>query len=139
MRSRIWSVGSDGDVVFGEIDAGFEQRDQLNQLLLDGLQATGKRAFELLGRDSRLVERLRLDQVADGLGLGEVEAAVKEGAHGEFAGLRQARAAFERQLDDVPQDHRGSVGGDFDDVVGGVGVRLLEVSDDDFVDAGGGG
>jgi hypothetical protein len=27
------------------------------------------------------------------------------------------------------------VGGDFDDVVGGVGVRFGEVGDDDFIDA----
>ena len=132
-------VGSDGDVVFGEIDAGFEQRDQLHQLLLDRLQAFRERAFELLGGDLGLEEGLRVDQVADRFGLGEVEASVEEGAHGEFAGFGEAGAAGEREFDDVAQDDGRAVGGDFDDVVGGVGVRLLEVSDDDFVDAGGWG
>ncbi len=34
------------------------------------------------------------------------------------------------------KNHRRAVGGDFDDVVGGVGVGFGEVGDDDFVDAG---
>jgi len=33
------------------------------------------------------------------------------------------------------QDHRRAVGRDFDDVIGGIGMRLGEVSDDHFVDA----
>ena len=83
----------------------------------------------------RLIERLRVDQIADGFGLGQIDAAVEEGAHGEFAGLGEARAARQRQLDYVAQDDGRAVAGDFDDVVGGVGVRLGEVGDDDFVDA----
>ena len=72
--------------------------DQLDQLLLDGLQALRQRAFELPRRDLRLVERLRVDEVAHRFGLREVDAAVEEGAHGELAGLGQARAAGERHL-----------------------------------------
>ena len=51
-------IGQDRNVVFGEIDAGFEHRDQLDQLLFDWLQTPGESAFELLGGDLRLVERL---------------------------------------------------------------------------------
>jgi hypothetical protein len=35
---------------------------------------------------------LRVDQVADGFGLGQIQASVEEGAHGEFSGLGQAGA-----------------------------------------------
>src|SRR5215472_3090264 len=37
----------------------------------------------------------------------------------------------------MAQDDGRSVAGDFDDIVGGVGVRLGEVGDDDFVNSGG--
>ena len=135
MRVQNLLVRNDRDIVFGEVDAGFHDGDQIDQLLLDGLQALGQRAFELAGRDLRLVERLRVDEVANGFGLGQVDASVEEGAHGELAGLGQARAAGERHLDNVTQNDRRAVAGDLDYVVGGVGVRLGEEGDDDFVDA----
>ena len=91
-----------------------------------------------MGGDLRLVERLRVDEIADRFGLGEIDAAVEEGAHGELAGLGEARSGGDAQLDDVPEHDRRAVGGDLDDVVGGVGMGLGEVGDDDFVDAGAG-
>ena len=127
--------GKDGDIVLGKIDARFEQRDQLHQLLFDGLQAAGERAIQLLGRDSGLIERLRLDQVADSFGLGEIDAAVEKGAHGEFARAPRGARREPAPLDHVAQNHWRAVGGNFDDVVGGVGVWRGEVGDDDFVDA----
>src|ERR1700722_10204819 len=122
-------------IVFCKVDAGFQQRDQFHQLLLDGLEPFGERAFELLCRDLRLVESLSVDQVADGFGLGEIDASIQKGPHGELARFSQASAGGDAHRDDVPQDYWRSVGGDFDDVVGSVGVRLREVGDDDFVDA----
>jgi len=38
-------VREDGDVIFGEIDAGFEKSDQFDQLLFDGLEALGERSI----------------------------------------------------------------------------------------------
>ena len=125
----------DRNIVLGEINAGFEHRDQLHQFLFDGLQAAGERAFQLLGCDLGLIERLRLDQIADRLRLGEIDASVEKRAHGELARLGEAGAAGQGQLDHVAQNHRRAVGRDFDDVVGGVGVRLGKVGDHDFVDA----
>ena len=78
---------------------------------------------------------MRINQIADGFGLGEIDAAVEEGAHGEFAGLSQARSGCQRQLDDASQNYWRAVSGDFDDVVCGVRVRLLEESDYDFIQA----
>ncbi len=78
---------------------------------------------------------MRVDEVADGFGLGEIEAAVEEGAHSEFAGFGETRAAGECEFDDVTEYDGRAVGRDFNDVVGGVGMGLLEIGDDDFVDA----
>ena len=128
-------AGQDRDVVFGEVDAGFEHNDQLDQLLFDWLQTSGESALELLGGDLRLVERLGVDQVADGFGLGKIDAAVEESTHGELARFGETRSGGDEQLDNVPEDDRRAVGCDLDNVVGSVGMRLGEVSDHDFVDA----
>ena len=79
-------------IVFGEVDSGLEQRDQLYQLLFEGLQPMRERALELLRCYFGLVKRLRVDQVAHRFGLGQVEPAVQKSAHGELAGLGQTRA-----------------------------------------------
>jgi len=89
-----------------EVDASLEDGDELYQFLFDRLQAPGERALQLLGRDFGLVEGLRVDQVADGFRLREVDASVEEGPHGEFAGLGQACAGSDAEFDDMPQDYR---------------------------------
>ena len=103
-------VGQDGHIVFGEIDAGFEHGDQLNQLLLDRLQTPGESAFKLLRGDLRLVERLRVDEIADRFGLCEIDAAVEEGAHGELSGLGEAGSGGNAEFDDVARARPASRG-----------------------------
>src|SRR5581483_623112 len=97
-------IRQDGNVILGEIDAGFESRDQFHQLVLDGLKAAGQSSFELLGGYPRLVQGLGVDKVAHGLGLGEIDAAIEEGAHGELTGLRQSSTACLGEFDNVAQD-----------------------------------
>jgi hypothetical protein len=82
-----------------------------------------------------LVERLRLDEFPNRLRLGEIDAAVQKRPHSEFAGLGESRASGQSQLHDMAQDHRRAMGGDFDDVIGSVGMRLGEVRDHYFVNA----
>ena len=122
-------VGRDADVVFGEIDAGFEQRDQFEQLLFEGSDAPGHGALGLLGGDARLVQGGGFDEVADGLGLRKVDAAVQEGAQGELAGLGEAGAGLNGPLDGVAQHDGRAVAGDLNDVLGGVGARGREEGD----------
>src|SRR5438309_1585024 len=94
------------NVVFGEVDSGFEQGNQLNQLLLDWLQAARECAFKLLSGNFGLIKGLRLDQIADSLGLREIDAAIQECSHGEFTGLREACSTAEGKFDDVTEHHR---------------------------------
>ena len=66
-----------------------------DELLFAGRDAAAERAAQLLGGDAGLVQGLRRDQVADRFGLSQIEAAMEEGALGEFAGPGEASAGFE--------------------------------------------
>jgi hypothetical protein len=68
------------------------------------------------------VKRAGLDEVVYGLGLGEVETAGEEGALREFARLGEPRAGGDALAEEVVEQNGRAVGGDFDDVLGGVGV-----------------
>ena len=126
----------DVQIVFGEVDAGFEQRDEFDEGLLYGRDAMAERAAHLAGGLARLSEGLRVDEVADRFSLGEVEAAGEECALREFAGLGEARAEIERSAQQQLQDHRRAVRGNFDQIFGGVGVGRGKECDEGFVDAG---
>jgi hypothetical protein len=88
----------------------------------------------LLGGDACLLEGGGFDEVVDGFGLGEVEAAWEEGSLGEFAGLGEAGAGGDALAEEVIEEDGGAVGGDFYDVFRGGGVGGLEVGDDGFVE-----
>ena len=88
----------------------------------------------MLGGDAGLVEGGGFDEVVDGFGLGEVEAAGKEGSLGEFAGFGEACAGGDALAEEVVEEDGGAVGGDFDDVFGGVGVGFFEEGDYGFVE-----
>ena len=99
-------VGDAGrQVLVGKVDGGLEmgQRPQAQRapVLVEPVQ----RAIHLLQRLAALLVGLGGDQVGDGLGLGEVELAVLEGAARELAGLGHAAEAelgdrVERAADD---------------------------------------
>ena len=97
----------DADIVLGEIDAGFEQRDQFQQLLLHGPDPPRNRPFHLLRRDARLIQRGGFDQIADRLGLRQIDAAVEIRAQREFAGFGQPRAGLARS---APSANRSTTG-----------------------------
>ena len=101
--------------------------------LLVRLQARGDCALHLLRRHPRLVERARFDKVTDGFRLRQVDAAVQEGPQRELAGLRRARPALERALDQVAEEHRRAVAGNLHHVFACVGVRFAEPGDHHFI------
>jgi len=105
------------DIVLGEIDAGLQQQNQLQELLFDRSDAARYAASGLLHRDPRLEERGGFDQVAHGLRLRQVEPAVQKGSHGELARFGETRSGSHRALDRVAQHHRRSMAGDLDHVL----------------------
>jgi len=77
----------DRDVIIGKIDAGFQKRDQLYQLLFDWLKSVRESAAKLLRSHLRLIQGLRIDEITHCLRLRQVDAAVEESAHSELTGL----------------------------------------------------
>src|SRR5258706_1143114 len=94
----------------------------------------GEGAASLLGDAAGLVGGCSVDGVANCFGLCEIEAAGEEGSLGEFAGFGKAGAGGEALAEEVVKEDGGAVGGDFDEVFGGVGVGFLEVGNDGFVE-----
>ena len=62
--------GSHVHIVLGEVDAGFEQRDQFNQSLFHRRYTPAERSAQLAGCLSCLRQGLRLNQVTHRLCLG---------------------------------------------------------------------
>ncbi len=122
------------DIVFREIDAGFEERDEFHEGLLQGLHAMAERAAHLAGGLTSLREGLRIDEVADGFGLDEIEFAGKEGPLGELAGLSETCTDCERAAQQQIEDNGRAVRGDLNEVFRGVGVGCGEEGDDGFID-----
>jgi hypothetical protein len=96
-------------------------------------------ATHLAGCLTGLREGVRLDEIADGFGLSEVELAGEKRALGEFAGFGQACAEIESTAQQQIQYNRRAVRGNLDKVVRGVGIGCGEEGDDGFVDAVGAG
>ena len=93
-------------VVLGKIDAGFEQCDKVNQRPLHRPHAPAERTAHLAGCLTSLGERLRLDQVAHGFGLSQVQPAGQEGALSELARLSQPRTQLQGTAKQQLQNHR---------------------------------
>ena len=111
----------------GKIQRCFHERGQVEQIAIDVGNSPGERAFELIERRARLGRRDGVDQVGDGLGLDEVDAAVQECAQREFTGLRQTRTGDHRVLDDLAEHNRTAVRADLDDVLARIRMRSREV------------
>jgi hypothetical protein len=107
--------------------------------LLDGLHPAAEGAAHLACGLAGLGQGLGFNQVAHGLGLREVELAGEKRALGEFARLGETRAEIEGAAQQQVQNDGRAVRGDFDEIVGGVGVGRGKIGDDGFVDLLGGG
>jgi len=125
--------GRDADIVLGEIDAGFQQRDQLEQLLLERRDAARYRSTGLLCGYAGLVKRGGVDQIADSFGPRQIDAAVQKGAQREFSRLGQARAGIEGPVQGKAQDHGRSVAGYLHNVLSRVGSRRFEERGHHFI------
>lgn len=78
------------DVFFAEVEFEFEERGEFEELVVEGGELLADAAFHLLHGKAMGGGGLGGDEIGDGFGLGEVEAAVGEGAAGKLAWLCEA-------------------------------------------------
>jgi len=121
-------------VVFGEVDSGFEERDEFDKGLLDGGNATAERSSHLACGLTSLREGLRFDEVTDGFGLSEIEFSGEERALGELSWFGEASTESETLTKEEIENDGRAVSSDFDEVVAGVGIRGGEEGDDGIID-----
>jgi hypothetical protein len=138
------------DLLLGEVERRLDQQAQLDQDLGEGVDLAREGAVERARRRARRGFGAGVDQIGDGLGLGEVELVVEEGALGEFAGagdaqVRQARLPgrrielgrrFETAREKQLQHDRTAVRLQLEDVLAGVRVRCREEDRQALVDRG---
>jgi hypothetical protein len=126
--------GRNGDVVLREIDPRLQQRDQVQQLRLQRSDPPRDAATGLLGGDSRLVDRGRVDQVADCLRLRQIDPPVQKRPQCELARHGQSRPMSQRPLNRVPQHYRRPMARDLDQILRRVRPGMLEERDHRLVD-----
>src|SRR5215467_13047635 len=74
-----------------------------------------------------------MDEVGDGLGLGQVHAAVEKSSAGEFTRVGHARTALENCIQNQFGWKQAAVTGDFYGVFAGEGSGSAQDGDEDFV------
>src|SRR6185437_9971537 len=127
------------EIVFGEIDAGFEKRDELDKRSLDRSDAARKRAPHLAGRLTRLSESLGFNEVAHSLSLRQIDAAGNKRALRKLAGFGKSCAQLDGTSKQKFQHGRRPMGGNLHYILAGVGVGRLKEGHHGFIDARGGG
>lgn len=136
---RVQRGGQEGtvhgwDFVFVEVDFGFHLGQEVEAggaHLADGI---GETSSQLIGGDGESGGRWGGDEVGDGLGLGEVEATVEEGAEGELAGAGGARASGQCAVQDAAKGHGAAVATEFSHVLAGVGAGAGHEEQEGLVD-----
>ena len=83
-------------------------------------------AFELGGKQAKLIGAFGVEQVGDRFGLGEVELAAYKGTFGEFAGQCRLCAGFEQSAEYETCADRAAVAADLDGIFAGIGMRRTE-------------
>ncbi len=125
-----------GHVAFiGKIDAGFDQRGGLDDLIAPGARAVAKQSLQLAQCLAALPVGVGVDQIVEAFGLGQVELAILERTPGKLARLRRAQIGKTRQRHDQRRHHRApAVDLKFRDVLAGRACRTRKPEHHRIVD-----
>ena len=127
------------DVLVGEIDFDFQMGANRDDLRAHFVDARGQCAGELRQRIRKRGIAARGDDVGDGFGLGQIDAAVEKCAAGEFAGLGKARAGGDGDRDDAADNELAAMALDFGDILAGKACRMRHHECERAIDARAGG
>ena len=110
--------------------------ENVNHVVPKLFDSTGKFACQLFVGRSQCEVGLGVNDVRHRLGLGEVDAAVEEGAFGKFAGISQTSPGSEDRVEDEFGGNHAAMAGDLNHVFAGEGARRSEHGEEHFVDFG---
>ena len=126
------------DLLFGEVERRLHQHAQLDQAIAQRVDLARKRSGQRAARRARGSFGAGFDQVAHGLGLGQVDLVVQERTLGELTGFGQPQAdlaaGVEATRQQELQHHRAAVRLQFEHRFAGVGMRRREVDRQTMVD-----
>ena len=111
------------NVFIGKINVRFGVRECLHHFIAQFVDALGKFAGQLLLRRRRGQFRAGVNQVGNGLGLGQVDASIEKGAAGEFARFGHPRAMLQHSVKHQLGRQQAAVAGYFDHVFAGERAR----------------
>ena len=120
------AVGEEIDLLLGKVDGRLHVGAQLDHRLGEPAHHGGELPLQRAHGRARRLARAGIDQVGDGLGLGQIELVVEEGALRELAGQGAARAELQRARDEGLDHERAAVAVQLEHVLAGVGVRGRE-------------
>ena len=97
------------DLLFREIEGGFDQHAQINQRIDNAVNLFRESARKRAQRRARGGGGGRLDEISNALGLGQIELAIEKGAARELARLGQAGAQLQTALEQHLHDDRAAM------------------------------
>ena len=126
-------AGVRGNIFIRKINVGLDVRQGPDHLVTEQVDALREFAGELLigGGDGQF--GAGMDEVGDGFGLGQVDAAIKEGAFGKLARQSEPRATLQECVEDELRREQAAVTRDFHDILPSEGARGAHDGEEDFI------
>ena len=121
-------------VFFRIIDSHFQAGNEIGQLMAHGADDLGQAAFELIDGTGQALTALGLDNIHDGFGLGQIDAAVDKSPLRKFSGIGQTGAVGQDQAEDFFQGFAAAVALDFQYVFCRIGMGALHDEHQYFID-----
>ena len=121
-------------VFLAKVKLQFHQGRVFDQGLAKGIDLIAKAATELLDGQLMGTGVFGIDEVANGLGLGEVSFAVQKGALGEFSGQRRATTGIDQALHEPLSNERAAVNVAFHNVFPSKALRAAEREQQGFIE-----
>ena len=110
------------NLLFGEVDARLDADQRLQRLSTCAGDLRRKLALKLTQRQAVARVGFGVDERHDGLGLRQIDPAIKESAQCHLAGLRGAGASRERHFEDATQRQRATMRRNLDDILARIGA-----------------
>ena len=133
-RALVARESEEVEVLVRIVEDGVEMAHEVREPVVDGGNGVPERAAHLARGVGGGVRRLRVDEVHDGFGLGEVHAAVEEGALCKFAGPGLPCPGGEQGLEARGQHGGGAVALQLHGVLTGVAAGSAGVDGQHLVD-----